>query len=274
MIVRVALGVEYDGCRYYGWQRQKTGPSVQATVERALTEVADEPVAVTCAGRTDSGVHATGQVVHFDTAARRSERQWALGANSLLPADVAVRWARTDIGDFHARFHALARSYVYTILNRPARSALLRDRVFWVRRPLDVEAMVAGASSLVGRHDFSSFRASECQAHSPVRTITALEVSREGDVIRIAVTANAFLHHMVRNIAGSLVAVGKGRYPAEWIAEALAARDRRRAGMTAPAAGLCLVRVDYGKRLVIPGSGVPPTTSGVSVSSYDGWWQA
>lgn len=269
--MRVALGVEYDGCGYHGWQTQKTGPSVQATVERALTEIADEPIAVTCAGRTDSGVHATGQVVHFDTAARRSERQWTLGVSSQLPEDIAVRWTRTDVGDFHARFDARSRSYVYTILNRPVRSALLRNRVFWVHRPLDVEAMAAGAAFLVGRHDFSSFRASECQAHSPVRTIEALDVSRDGDVIQIGVTANAFLHHMVRNIAGSLVAVGKGRFPAQWIGEALAARDRRQAGMTAPAAGLCLVRVDYGEKLLTPEADVPRVISGIPVSSYDGW---
>jgi tRNA pseudouridine38-40 synthase len=272
--VRVALGVEYDGCRYHGWQRQKTGPSVQEAVERALTEVADEPVAVTCAGRTDSGVHATGQVVHFDTGAHRTERQWTLGANSRLPDDIAIRWARTDVGDFHARFDARSRSYLYTIFNHPVRSALLRDRVFWVHRRLDVEAMAAGAAFLVGRHDFSSFRAAECQANSPVRTVSALEVVCDGALIRIGVTANAFLHHMVRNIAGSLVAVGKGRYPASWIADALAARDRRRAGMTAPPAGLCLVAVDYGDRLATPANDDPPTIFGFSASSYDDWWKA
>ena len=270
--MRVAAGLEYDGSGYQGWQVQKNGPSVQAAVEEALSAVAAAPVAVTCAGRTDTGVHAMGQVIHFDTGAVRSEREWTLGANSRLPPDIALNWVRTDVGDLHARFDAVARTYVYVILNRPVRPALLRDRVFWVHRPLDEHAMAAGAEFLAGRHDFSSFRASGCQAHTPVRDIAALSVSRDGDFVRLRVTANAFLHHMVRNIAGSLVAVGKGRFPPDWIGEVLHARDRRLAGMTAPACGLYLVRVDYGRKLRTPDAGDPLAPASVTPSGYDRWW--
>ena len=271
-VMRVAAGVEYDGSGYQGWQAQKTGPSVQAAVEAALGAVAAEPVAVTCAGRTDAGVHAMGQVIHFDTRANRSEREWTLGANSRLPADIALNWVRTEVGDLHARFDAVRRTYVYLILNRPVRSALLRDRAFWVHRPLDEEAMAAGARHLVGRHDFSSFRASGCQAHTPVREVSCLSVRRAGDVLRLQVTANAFLHHMVRNIAGSLVAVGKGRFPPEWIGDVLEARDRRQAGMTAPACGLYLTRVDYAGKLATPDPGDPLAPDRVAASGYDRWW--
>ena len=270
--MRVAAGLEYDGSGYQGWQAQKTGPSVQAAVEDALTSVAAETVAITCAGRTDAGVHAMGQVIHFDTRVERSEREWTLGANSRLPPDVAVNWVRTGVGDFHARFDACARTYVYVILNRPVRTALLRNRVFWVHRPLDEHAMAAGAKYLLGRHDFSSFRAAGCQAHTPVRNIAALSVMREGDFVRLKVTANAFLHHMVRNIAGSLVAVGKGRFSPDWIGEVLQARDRRQAGMTAPACGLYLVRVDYGGKLHTPDGGDPLAPAPSSAPGHGHWW--
>jgi tRNA pseudouridine38-40 synthase len=270
--VRVAAGLEYDGSGYQGWQAQKVGPSVQAAVEEALSAVAAGSVTVTCAGRTDAGVHAMGQVIHFDTPAVRTEREWTLGANSRLPPDIALSWARTGVGDFHARFDAIARTYVYVILNRPVRSALLRDRAFWVHRRLNERAMAAGAEYLLGRHDFSSFRAAGCQAPTPVRDIAALTVRRNGDFVRLTVTANAFLHHMVRNIAGSLVAVGKGRFPPQWIDEVLDARDRRQAGMTAPACGLYLMRVDYGQRLSTPDAGDPLAPEGVTPSGYDRWW--
>lgn len=242
---RIAICVEYDGTRYAGWQRQAGLPSLQATVERALTAVAGRPVAVTCGGRTDAGVHALGQVAHFDTPVLRQPRGWTLGANSGLPPDVAVLWAHPVTDDFHARYSALARSYRYLILNRPSRPALGRYRVCWVHRPLDADAMHEAAQCLAGEHDFSAFRAAECQSRTPVRRLDRLAVQREGDLIAFDVTGNAFLHHMVRNIAGTLIAVGQGDRPAAWVAEALAGRDRRAAGITAPAAGLYLVSIDY-----------------------------
>jgi tRNA pseudouridine38-40 synthase len=249
---RIAIGIEYDGTRYAGWQRQAEVPSVQAEVERALSSVADHPVEVTCGGRTDAGVHALGQVAHFDTHARREPRGWALGANSLLPADVAVLWAAPVAPDFHARYTALSRRYRYVILNRASRPALARHRTCWTHRRLDADAMHAAAQCLVGEHDFSAFRASECQSRTPVRRLESIAVHRAGDRVVIDVMANAFLHHMVRNIAGTLIAVGQGDRPAAWIWEALASRDRRAAGITAPAAGLYLAAIDYP-----PGAGLP-----------------
>ena len=250
--MRFALGIEYDGTAFNGWQTQRDGRSVQAELERALSRVADHPVSVTAAGRTDTGVHAVGQVVHFDTEADRPERAWTLGVNTALPPDIAVRWARRAPEDFHARYSARERSYQYSIFNAPLRSALLRHRAWWVRRPLGADAMAAAARCLVGEHDFSAFRAAECQAKTAIRKIVRLDVRQAGAILRIDVTANAFLHHMVRNIVGTLAVVGRGEADAAWVGEVLAARDRRRAGMTAPAAGLCLVRVDYGVLLLQP----------------------
>lgn len=243
--MRLAAVIEYDGSAYSGWQAQKDTHTVQETVERALSSVADEPLKVICAGRTDAGVHAVGQIVHFDTSASRTERSWVLGANSNLPTDVCLRSARRTRSDFHARFSARSRRYRYVILNRWVRPALLRSRVCWERRTLEAGTMQQAATALIGEHDFSSFRALSCQAHSPVRTLHELSVTRAGDCVYIDVHANAFLHHMVRNIAGVLIAVGCGEKSPDWPLELLAVRDRTRGGVTASAAGLYLVHVDY-----------------------------
>lgn len=254
--MRIALGVEYDGRDFHGWETQTNGRTVQAALEAALSRVADHPVRTVCAGRTDAGVHAFGQVVHFDSESERSERSWMLGANSNLPADVAVTWARLVADDFHARFRARGRHYRYLFYNRATRPAVLRDRVAWEPRQLDVDCMHAASGHLLGEHDFSSFRGSGCQAKSAVRRIHMLTVARRGPVVMIDVSANAFLLHMVRNIAGVLAAVGTRREPPEWAQEVLEARDRTRGGVTAPAAGLYLVQADYPARFQIPA--VPP----------------
>ena len=250
--MRIAIGIEYDGTAYRGWQRQRTGLGVQACVEDAISEVADERVEVTCAGRTDSGVHASGQVAHFDTGAHRSERGWLLGANSRLPEDINLTWVKPVSDDFHARFSATARSYRYVILNRLVRSALLRRRAWWVHPPLDHARMHAAARALVGEHDFSSFRAAGCQASGPVREIRTISVERDGDRVILEVTANAFLQHMVRNITGTLVAIGCGEEQPGWIADVLEHRDRTRGGVAAPPHGLTLIRVEYPDEFAIP----------------------
>lgn len=250
--MRVALGIEYAGTRYAGWQRQTSAPSVQTEVEAALSKVADHPVEVVCAGRTDTGVHALAQVVHFETGAVRTMRSWTLGANTHLPPDVAVTWAAPVADDFHARFSALARSYRYVILNRTARSAVLRERTCWWHQPLDAERMHAAAQALVGEHDFTSFRAAECQSRVPIRRLERIAVRREGQFVSLEVTANAFLHHMVRNIAGTLLEVGEGSRPVTWVAELLTARDRTVSGPTAPAAGLYFAAVRYPERFGVP----------------------
>jgi tRNA pseudouridine38-40 synthase len=251
---RIALGLEYDGTDYCGWQRQPVGRSVQACLESALTRVADHPIVVYCAGRTDAGVHASGQVVHFDTVSVRTLRGWQLGTNSLLPADSCVQWARVVPDDFHARYSARARTYVYRILNQPARSALYRARACWAPQTLDAPAMADAAGLLIGRHDFASFRAAGCQAKTSVRTLQRLQVERAGAWITIEARADAFLHHMVRNIAGALMHVGLGKAPPEWVGEVLAARDRRVAAATAPAGGLYLVAVAYAPEFALPGA--------------------
>lgn len=249
---RIAAGVEYDGSRFAGWQKQHHARTVQGAVEAALATVADCPVDVICAGRTDAGVHATGQVIHFDTGARRDERSWLLGVNSNLGADAALQWVQAVPGDFHARFAALARHYRYTILNRIARPALGREQVAWVHRPLDADAMRLGARPLVGEHDFSAFRAAECQAASPVRHLLRLDVARHGEYVEIDVVANGFLHHMVRNIAGVLIAIGSGKQPPAWSQTVLSGRDRAAGGVTAPAAGLRFMGVRYPARFELP----------------------
>lgn len=251
--MRYALGIEYDGSAFMGWQRQShAGRTVQGCVEEALAKVADQPVETVCAGRTDAGVHASGQVAHFDTDARRSERGWLLGVNSNLPPDIAVRWIKPVTDEFHARYRALARHYRYTILNRLTRPALGRTQCTWVHWPLDAERMQQAAEHLKGEHDFSAFRAVECQAHSPVRTLYRLEVRREDERVVMDVTANGFLHHMVRNIAGVLIAIGEGRQPSDWSRQVLQGRDRTLGGVTAPAGGLCFVGVLYPAHFEIP----------------------
>ena len=242
---RIAVGVEYDGSAYAGWQTQPAAPSLQQVTEQALGRIAAAPVALVCAGRTDAGVHALGQVAHFDTEAVRAMRSWVLGANSELPPDVSLSFAQPVPAHFHARYSAEARTYRYLILNRSSRSALHARRAAWVHRGLDAARMQAAAEALIGEHDFSAFRAAECQAKSPVRRLERLAVVRHGDWVLIEATANAFLHHMVRNIAGLLIAVGKGEASPAWAAEVLAGRDRTRAAATAPAAGLYLVAVRY-----------------------------
>lgn len=250
--MRLAIGIEYDGTAYSGWQRQENARSVQECLERALSRVADEPVQIQGAGRTDTGVHASGQVAHFDTDKRRSERGWLLGANSNLPDDISVAWVREVPDDFHARFSALERRYRYVILNRLVRPALERERVWWVYKPLDAHRMHEAAQSLLGTHDFSAFRAAGCQAASPRRTLLAISVDRVGDYIHVDVRADAFLQRMVRNIVGTLVAVGDGDEPVEWIAEVLASHDRKEGGIAAPAHGLTLVEVVYADEYQIP----------------------
>lgn len=250
--VRLALGIEYDGTGYCGWQTQSHAPSVQDAIEGALSVVADHRVRVTCAGRTDSGVHATAQVVHFDTEAVRKMRSWTLGANANLPDDITVIWARVVEETFHARFKAVARQYRYIILNQSVRPALLRYRVNWEHKPLDVPSMAEAAACLIGEHDFSSFRAVACQARHPVRTIHSLTITRSGDFAYIDILANGFLHHMVRAIAGTLMAVGHGECPASWVREVLEARNRTCGGVTAPASGLYLVGVRYPESFDLP----------------------
>ena len=251
-MARIAVGVEYDGSAYAGWQRQESAPSVQAVTERALSCIAAAPVELVCAGRTDAGVHAHGQVAHFDTAAVREPRSWVLGANSELPRDVSLWFAQAVPDHFHARFSAEARTYRYLILNRGARSALNARRVAWVHRRLDAERMQEAARALIGVHDFSAFRAAECQAKSPVRRMERLTVERHGDWVVIEATANAFLHHMVRNIAGVLITVGRADAPSSWAAEVLAGRDRTRAAATAPADGLYFAAVRYPGVFALP----------------------
>lgn len=251
-MARIALGLEYDGSAFAGWQSQAHARGVQAVVEEALSKVADHAVAVTAAGRTDAGVHALAQVIHFDTSASRSERGWVRGATSYLPSQVSVLWARPVSDAFHARYSAQARRYRYVILNRVPRPALAAQRACWVRDPLDVARMQAGARHLIGEHDFSSFRASQCQSRTPMRHLHRISVERRGQLIVLEVCANAFLHHMVRNIAGVLIAIGTGERSPDWAAEVLAARDRTQGGVTAAAAGLYLVGVRYAAALGLP----------------------
>ena len=251
--MKIALGVEYDGSRFCGWQTQPAGCAVQDALERALSEIAGEPVATVCAGRTDAGVHALAQVVHFDTGADRPESAWVRGVNTLLPPACAVTWSQPVADDFHARYSARARHYRYLLLNHPVRPAADQARVGWFHLPLDLEPMRSARRFLIGEHDFSAFRSSECQARSPVRTLTRLDIKRNADYLVFEFCGNAFLHHMVRNIVGCLVYVGKGKHPPEWVGEVLAGRDRNRAAPTFEAAGLYLSRVEYEARWGLPG---------------------
>lgn len=251
---RFAAGLEYDGRPYSGWQHQPGLRTVQDELQRALARVADAPIECVCAGRTDAGVHASAQVVHFDSDATRTERGWRLGANTYLPPDISVIWVREVPAHFHARYAASARSYRYVILNRDSRPGLDTGRATWERRPLDVARMHEAAQVLVGEHDFSAFRAIECQAKSPVRNIERLGVTRNGHWVVIEVTANAFLHHMVRNVAGLLMSVGSGNSPTERVAAVLAGRDRKANAATAPPDGLYLAAVRYPAEFGLPGS--------------------
>ena len=259
---RIALGIQYDGRQWQGWQTQPHRKTVQDTLEAALAKFCQQSVATVCAGRTDSGVHAIEQVVHFDTEAERELFAWVRGLNAFLPATIAVRWAAEVAGAtqapgaeqdaFHARFSAQARTYHYLIYNHPVRSPLWSGRSGWVFRPLRVEAMQAAAQALIGTHDFSAFRAAECQAHSPVRTMHTITLQRQGELILVTLKANAFLHHMVRNIVGSLIQVGIGNAAEAWVGEVLAARNRDLAAPTFSPDGLYLAKIDYDTRWNLP----------------------
>ena len=250
--MRLALGLQYDGSVFHGWQTQADGRTVQDVVEQALAQLAGGAVPTICAGRTDAGVHATYQVVHIDPAVVRPLTAWVRGVNSFLPASAAVRWAVTVPETFHARFAATARRYDYWLLNDPVRSPLLAHRTGWLARPLAIEPMRQAAALLVGRHDFSAFRSAECQAASPVRELRELGIERFGNLIRFRLVANAFLHHMVRNLVGSLVYVGLARQPPQWIGQVLQGRDRSAAAPTFAAAGLYLTGVEYDPAFGLP----------------------
>jgi len=244
-MARIALGIEYDGSQFCGWQTQPDGCAVQDAVERALAEIAGHGVATICAGRTDAGVHALAQTVHFDTGATRPLSAWSRGVNALLPDAIAVTWAQPVSDDFHARYGALERCYRYLLTDQHVRPALNRNHIGWIHQTLDIERMQAAAKSLIGIHDFSAFRSSECQASSPVRELRRIRIERCGDCVVFDLAANAFLHHMVRNIVGSLVYVGSGRQPPQWVQQILEGRNRTRAAPTISAAGLYLSGVTY-----------------------------
>lgn len=259
--MRIVIGIEYQGSQYYGWQRQTARRSVQGTLEKVLSKVANEKIALTCAGRTDAGVHAQTQVAHFNTAAIRDDRAWLLGANTLLPGDISVLWVKQVSEDFHARYSAIARQYRYIIYTRLARPAILQDRVWWNYQSLDVKKMHAAAQFLVGEHDFNAFRAAACQSKSSIRVMEFINVVRDDSFIYLDIKGDAFLHHMVRNITGSLVKVGRGFADESWIKAVLAGRDRKLAGITAPAAGLYLVHAVYPEKFELPKS-TPPVYYG------------
>lgn len=255
--MRVALMVEYDGSQYHGWQSQTGLHTVQQRLEAALSRVASHDIQVVCAGRTDTGVHATGQIIHFESEKERTVRAWIHGANSYLPKDICVKWGSEIPESFHARYSAVSRRYQYVIFNSPIRPALLRSNVTWQYRRLDDNRMHEAAQCLIGEQDFTSFRSVECQSNTPMRHMLKCQVSREGDCVIIDVTANAFLHHMIRNIAGVLMAVGTGRREVGWVKEVLLAKDRTMGAETAPPYGLYLVEVTYPEEfgIVKPQSG-------------------
>lgn len=265
---RVAIAFEYDGRHFHGWQFQKSGVrSVQAELEKAVAKVADHPVDLVCAGRTDAGVHASFQIAHFDTPSVRNLRSWVMGMNTALPDDIAVHWAGNGVDDFHARFSAVYRRYRYIIYNHAVRPGIQRGQVSWNFRPLDEHRMHQAAQALIGEHDFTSFRAAGCQSRTPVRYMERISVTRSGSYVVIDVQANAFLHHMVRNIAGALMDVGTGKESVEWVGDVLEARDRKLAGVTAPPHGLYLVDVGYPD-----GYGIPKALCGPGFASP--WFSA
>ncbi|MFQ0996757.1 tRNA pseudouridine(38-40) synthase TruA [Gilliamella sp. CG25] len=255
---KIALGIEYDGSGYFGWQRQQSVDSVQERLESALSVIADEPITVFCAGRTDAGVHATGQVIHFETKAQRSYSAWTMGVNSHLPSNIAVRWSQPVAESFHARFSATARRYRYVIYNHRYRPAILSKGVTHYYLPLNEKLMHEAAQYLLGENDFSSFRAAQCQSLTPWRNIHQISVTRQGDYVIVDIKANAFVHHMVRNIVGSLLEVGAENQKPQWIDDLLKAKDRTRAAATAKPEGLYLVQVDYPLEYQIPNLALGP----------------
>lgn len=263
--MRIALGIEYNGSRFRGWQRQKDANTVQQMLEQAISRVADAPIHIYAAGRTDTGVHATEQVIHFDCSTQRDARNWVMGVNTYLPDSISVLWAEAAHKDFHARYSAISRHYRYVILNRPTRPAILKEQVTWVYQALDSIIMHQAALCLEGTHDFSSYRALACQAKSPVRTVHRLSVQRQGEFIFLDICADGFLHHMVRNIAGVLIAIGKGEQKVTWAKTVLDCCDRTLGGVTAPASGLYLVKVQYdGKHGLSPAVQWPAIGTGFS----------
>ncbi len=252
-VKRIAAAVEYDGSLFCGWQRQSHSPGVQEAVEKALSVVADEEIQLVCAGRTDTGVHATNQIVHFDTSAARAPRSWLLGTNANLPDSVRLHWVEQVAPQFHARFSATARTYRYIIDNRPCRPALFCRGMTWFRQPLDAVRMNEAAQCLLGEQDFSSFRAAGCQSASPSRNVHHAKVWRQAELVVFEIKANAFLHHMVRNLAGALILIGQGRADTDWLEKLLALRDRTQSPATAAPSGLYLVAVEYPQAFKIPG---------------------
>jgi len=250
--MRISLGISYNGSQFHGWQRQVGLRTVQQELETALSKIAATPISIICAGRTDAGVHASGQVIHFDSDVNRNEFAWHRGTNSYLPADIAVQWIKPTTADFHARFSALSRTYQYRIFNHAIKPVFNQAYATWIPQPLDRHVMQEAGQYLLGEHDFSSFRASDCQSLTPMRNVQALTVSQNGVWLTIEIRANAFLHHMVRNIVGVLLTIGRQRRPAIWAQEVLEARDRKQAAATAPAQGLFLTQVEYPALYAIP----------------------
>ncbi len=250
---RLAMGIEYNGSLFRGFQSQSSGvPTVQQALENALTSICNEPITLVCAGRTDMGVHATNQVIHFDTLAVRQDRAWLRGANTKLPSGISIRWVQKVVPEFHARFSARSRTYRYVIYNTATPSALMENIVTWDRRRLDLNAMIEGSQYLLGEHNFNAFRGADCQAKNPVRRIDEININRLEEFIVIEVKATAFLYHMVRNIVGVLGAVAAGEKDSSWVKAVLDSQDRRCGGVTAPAAGLYLVSVDYDSCFQLP----------------------
>jgi tRNA pseudouridine38-40 synthase len=262
---RIALGLQYDGSAWQGYQKQPNGQTVQDQLELALREFARVPLATTCAGRTDTGVHALGQVVHFDTDIERVPQSWVRGVNAFLPGSIAVRWAHPvaqpvdPLDQFHARFSARSRTYQYVLYNHPVRSPLTVGRAGWTHRQLDVERMRAACACLLGWHDFSAFRSAQCQAKTPVKLMHEVRIERHGDTVVFTIRASAFLHHMVRNLIGSLIYVGSGRHAPEWLADVLEGRDRADAAPTFMPDGLYLARIEYDEAWGLPQEHSLPT---------------